>query len=594
MKINNIFVATALVSTISGCTTMDQYPEDSVSPEMYFQTEIQLRQNTNNFYRMLAPSAGKFNWYEENSELLIKDTPTTELLGSRSIPSNGSDDGWGWGQLRHINYFLQNSYKCADVDARNRYDGVAYFFRALFYANRLVMFGEVPLYDTPIGSADTELLMKPRDSRDAVINHILEDCDRAFERLPKEHMLTDVNAWTALALKSRIALFEGTFRKYHDGDPFNPDHLPWEPLLRTCAEASKKLITEGGYKLYKNGSESYRDLFMNPMGDTDEYIWARIGTTVGGIMHEATNNSISEGYAYTKRFMNLFLKKDGTRFTDDPNWKTMNYYEECQNRDPRLAQIVLCPGYKQKGDPEETIMNFSNTKGAYQYIKYVGDASEFSFRSSKAALPIFRIAEIYLNYAEALAELGTLTQTDLDLSVNKLRERAGMPDLKMDDANNNPDSYMMSEEWGYPNVTRSANTGVILEIRRERLIELSLELVHYNDILRWKEGKVYEKPFYGMYFPGSGKYDINGDGQNDIWLYEGRKPNDRKLKLFQIGKDIILSEGSKGFAVRCSIKAHERHWDENKDYLYPIPTTERILTNGSLTQNPGWDDKLEF
>lgn len=594
MKLYKMLTASVVVMSIASCTTMDQYPEDSISPEMYFNSEVQLRQNTNNFYRMLAPAAGKFNWFEENSELLVKDIPTPELLGSRAIPSKGSEDGWSWTSLRHINYFLQNSYRCKDAAAKKKYDGVAYFFRALFYSKMLTMYGDVPIYEEPIGSAETELLTKPRDNRDAVINFIFADLDRAFEMLPKEHTLTEVNAWTALALKSRIALFEGTFRKYHDGDPFNPTHLAWEPILKICADSSKKLMEESGYSLYKTGAQPYRDMFTSPTGAESEYIWARIGTAVGGIMHEATNLSVSEGYGYSKRFMNMFLRIDGAPFTATPGWETMNYAEECQDRDPRMAQIVLCPGYIQKGDTKESIVNITNTKGGYQFIKYVGDNTEFSFRSSKSALPIFRLAEVYLNYAEALAELGTLTQGDLDISINKLRDRVGMPDLKMDVANNYPDPYMMSVEWGYPNVTKSANTGVILEIRRERMIELTLELVHYNDILRWKEGKVYEQPFYGMYFPGPGKYDLNGDGEDDIWLYENRKPNDRKLKLLEIGKDIVLSDGNMGYALRCSLKAHQRHWDEDKDYLYPIPTTERVLTNGNLTQNPGWDDKLEF
>ena len=222
------------------------------------------------------------------------------------------------------------------------------------------------------------------------------------------------------------------------------------------------------------------------------------------------------------------------------------------------------------------------------------DDSHDAYNQSRTAMPIFRLAEIYLNYAEALAELGTLTQNDLDISVNRLRDRVGMPDLKMADANSAPDTYLMSEEWGYPNVTKSANTGVILEIRRERMVELALELVHYNDILRWKEGKVYEKPFYGIYFPGPGKYDMTGDGKANICIYEGKKPGGLGLKFLEIGKDIILSEGDHGFALRFGDDANKRTWREDRDYLYGIPVGERTLSGGALTQNPGWNDGLTF
>ena len=169
-----------------------------------------------------------------------------------------------------------------------------------------------------------------------------------------------------------------------------------------------------------------------------------------------------------------------------------------------------------------------------------------------------------------------------------------MPDLKMADANAHPDPFMMSEEWGYPNVTQSANTGVILEIRRERLVEMALELNHYNDILRWKEGKVYEKPHYGMYFPSTGSYDLTGDGKYNICIYDGKKPSVLGVKYFKLNTDIVLSEGDHGFAIRNNEPGLARHWNEEKDYLYGIPTSQRSLSGGALTQNPGWDDGLTF
>jgi susD family len=593
MKYFRYLMAAAFVIALGGCTSMDQYPEDSISPETYFGSEMELRQYTNAFYSLM-PAMSTYLWYEQNSELVIKNLPSPELLGTRALPSKASEVGWTWTDLRDINYFLQYSHRCNDKEVRDHYDGVAYFFRAFFYYKMLVKFGEVPLYDEPVGSSDKAMLCKPRDSRDAVINHILEDCDRAYELLPKAHNATEVCAWTALALKSRAALFEGTFRKYHDGDPFNPDHLDWKNLLKICAEASKLLMDKGGYSLHTGGSLPYREMFYSPTADDKEYIWARIATESAGKMHNANDASLTRGISLSKRFVSLYLMTDGSRFTDKPNWKTMGYMDECKDRDPRMAQTVLCPGYKQKGSAALSFTNFTSTKGGYQFIKYVAEASQNAYDHCRSALPIFRLAEVYLNYAEALAELGSLTQTDLDNSINKLRKRVKMPDLKMTEANQNPDPFLMSEEWGYPNVTKSDNTGVILEIRRERLIELALENNHYEDILRWKEGKVYEKPFYGMYFPGPGKYDMTGDGRDNICLYEGKKPSGSGLKFFQIGKDIILSEGNHGFTIRNSEPGLERVWTESRDYLYGIPTNERILTGGVLTQNPGWDDKLTF
>lgn len=583
-----------VIVALTGCTDIDQIPEDRLSPDSYFHSEAELQQATNAFYS-LEPQVESLKWYNEHSEMIQHEVLPRELMGSRPLPSSSSDVGWSWGTLRDINYYLQNSHRCTNKDARNHYDGVAYFFRAFFYYNMLTKFGEVPWYDVPIGSADTELLNKPRDSRETVINNIIADCDRAFELLlPFGKKTTEVCAWTALALKSRATLFEGTFRKYHAGTVFNPESLSGDRLLEICAECSKKLMEEGGYSLYSDGNEPYRDLFATLVPRDCEVIWARIyGEQIGG-KHNANDDSKTRFASMTKRFANLYLKTDGTRFTDNPDWSTMMFVDECKDRDPRMAQTLLTPGYVQKGQTAVQAPNINVTQGCYQYIKYVMSDDFDAFNQSRASMPIFRLAEIYLNYAEALAELGTLTQNDLNISINKLRRRVGMPDMKLADANANPDSYMMSKEWGYPNVTRSNFTGSILEIRRERLIELALELVHYNDILRWREGKVYEKPFYGLYFPGEGKYDLTGDGKANVCIYTGKRPSGLGLKFLELNKDIFLSEGDHGFAVRYSSDAFKRTWNEDRDYLYGIPTNERILTGGALTQNPGWNDNLSF
>ncbi len=596
MKILRYLTAVAGIFVLWGCTSMDQYPEDSMSPETYFSSEAELRQYTNSFYTLMpTASSHSLSWYEEQGELVATNLPENEIMGTRPLPTKSSEVGWTWTKLRDINYFLQYSHRCADKEIREHYEGVAYFFRAYFYYNMLTKFGEVPVYLEPIGSSDVASLCKPRDSREVVINQILEDCDRAFNQmLPQGKKTTEVCAWTALALKSRAALFEGTFRKYHDGDPFNPNHLPWDELLKICAESSKKLIEEGGYSLHKTGKEPYREMFYSTEANANEYIWARIAGVSAGKMHNANDQLMNRGVGATKRMICYYLNSDGTKFTDHPDWNTVGYLDECKNRDPRMAQTILCPGYKQKGSATVSFTNIAATKGCYQYIKYVSDASQNSFDHCRSALPIFRLAEVYLNYAEALAELGTLTQRDLDMSVNKIRDRAGMPDLKMADANAHPDPFMMSEEWGYPNVTQSANTGVILEIRRERLVEMALELNHYNDILRWKEGKVYEKPHYGMYFPSTGSYDLTGDGKYNICIYDGKKPSVSGVKYFKLNTDIVLSEGDHGFAIRNNEPGLARHWNEEKDYLYGIPTSQRSLSGGALTQNPGWDDGLTF
>ena len=210
-----------------------------------------------------------------------------------------------------------------------------------------------------------------------------------------------------------------------------------------------------------------------------------------------------------------------------------------------------------------------------------------------------------MNYAEAKAELGTLTQDDLKISIKKIRDRVGMPNIDMDAANANPDPYLCALESGYQNVT-GPNKGVILEIRRERTIELLLEGFRYYDIIRWKEGKVFEQPYKGMYFPGltqgsgDNRYDVFdmndgtvGDKEKvDICIYTGKKPSVKNIrKFYKLGDEFVLTDGDKGNIICHDIEKEPRQWREDRDYLYPIPTQERLLSNGTLSQNPNWSNK---
>ena len=163
---------------------------------------------------------------------VIKNILDNEILGNR-YPS--TEKAWDWDDLRVINYYFENSGACKDQNARRHYDGFSYFMRAYFYFTKVQRYGDVPYYDEVIGSKDEELLYKPRDSRKYVMQKVVEDLDSAIYMLPETKTPYEVNKWTALALKSRATLFEGTFRKYHNlGD--------WEEMLQQSAAASLELI----------------------------------------------------------------------------------------------------------------------------------------------------------------------------------------------------------------------------------------------------------------------------------------------------------------------------------------------------------------
>ena len=589
----------ALLSGTAGCSDMlDEYPLDAISPETYYNNADELRSATNQFYGMFPGAA---SGYTESADVVCIFNLPAEVQGIRTVPTSGG--GWNWEYLRAVNFYLSHSVRCDDVDAREHFDGIARFFRAYFYFEKVKRFGEVPWFDRELSSTDPELF-RPRDSRDFIMDKILDDLTYAIDNISDKKDLYNVTHWTALALKSRICLFEGTFRKYH-GIP------GYEKFLNECATASKLFIDNAPYAIYQTGAQPYRDLFSSMNAIEEEVILARDYDRSQNVMHEANANTLSPTYGrpgMNKKIVNSYLMTNGDRFTDQPGYETMQYYDEMQNRDPRLTQTVVGPGYMRINSDAVSSPNFGASTTGYQITKWVTDASGDGYLGSSNDYILFRAAEVYLNYAEAKAELGTLTQEDLEISIKKIRDRVGMPNIDMDAANANPDPYLCALESGYQNVT-GPNKGVILEIRRERTIELLLEGFRYYDIIRWKEGKVFEQPYKGMYFPGltqgsgDNRYDVFdmndgtvGDKEKvDICIYTGKKPSVKNIrKFYKLGEEFVLTDGDKGNIICHNIEKEPRQWNEERDYFFPIPTTERSLTNGALTQNPGWNDGLDF
>ncbi len=586
-NIKNILAAFLVPVALVSCDDLlDKTPQATLSPDSFFTTESELQAFSNNFYTIL-PSTGLYN---ENCDNYIGTNLISEIRGGRTIP--GSGGGWSFTDLRKFNTLIDYSSNCKDEKVRDRYVGLARFFRAYFYFEKIKRFGDVPWYDTQPGSTD-EALYKVRDSREYVMTKMLEDIDFAIVNLPDSKSVYTITKWTALALKSRFCLFEGTYRKYHGINGYEHD---WKYYLEQSAEASSEFMNKSGYTLHteEGTAKSYLALFSSENALEDEVILARNYNATYSVVHSSANYTLVGSMGrpgMTKKIVDSYLMADGSRFTDKAGYKTMQFAEEIKNRDPRLSQTIRTPGYTRIGTTKALAPDLSSTITGYQPIKYVTTTDKDAYEKSDIDLIIFRTAEIYLNYAEAKAELGTLTQGDIDITVKKLRDRVGMPNLNMSDANVSPDPYLESEVTGYPNVTGD-NKGVILEIRRERTIELAQEGFRYYDMMRWKEGKRFEQPLYGMYFPGPGEYDLDGDGNLDVCLYEESVPSGTKAVLkYKLGDDIILSEGTKGY-----INPHDGEgiWDESRDYLYPIPTDDRLLTKGNLTQNPGWDDGLNF
>lgn len=591
-----IIITIALIIGLTSCDMLDTKPLSQISPETYFKTETDLQLFSNTFYNNLLDKSP----YNEQSDLYIVQNLSSIMIGGnkRTVPNSGG--GWSWGDLRKMNTLLAYIDQVDDEAAAIKYTALTRFFRAYFYFDKVKRFGDVPWYEKELGSADEDLY-KPRDSRELVMTKMIEDIDYAIENLPSQVSTYRANKWAALALKARFCLYEGTYRKYHQVNLEGNDYTYY---LQQSADAAEKLINEGPYSLYTTGNpnKDYLMLFAQEDASVDEYILAIKFDFSLGIYHNATAHTVvaTQGRpGLTRKMVNSYLKIDGTPFTDDEGWQETSFVDEVKDRDPRLAQSIRTPGYTRIGTTKVLPPNLTGTVTGYQPIKYVQDPKASGGNvdrndRSTADLPVFRYAEVLLNYAEAKAELGTLNQSDLDISINRLRNRVGMPNLNMQSANADPDWYLSSAEYGYPNVS-GANKGVILEIRRERAIELTQEGFRFDDLVRWKAGYAIDQDIHGMYFEGPGEYDLTGDGNTDVVLYEEGTPKPSAgdgVQVLSIGQDILLTNENRGYVYYHKNIARTK-FSEVRDYLYPIPINERSL-NKNLTQNPGWSDGLDY
>lgn len=608
-NIIRLFTIAACVAAFISCEKdpLDKQPLSSLAPEAFFSSASGLEAFSNNFYTVMPASA----LYAENADLYATSNMPDELCGRSTVPATGG--GWSWGALRNINTLLGNLHYCKDNNAVVYYEALSRFFRAYFYFDKIKQFGDVPWYDKELGSADPDLY-KPRDSREFVMQKMIADIDFAIANLPSQKDVYKVTKWTALALKSRFCLFEGTFRKYHGITQYDNDA---DYYLDLAAKASLEFINSSGYSIDKDAKDpqkNYRKLFSTLNATTTEVIMARDYNSAHGLTHNvggAFNTGTNGKYGMQRKVVAAYLMKDGTRFTDKAGWETMSFMDECKDRDPRLAQSIITPTYVRDGETATVAQDFTFTTTGYAPIKYLTTAAHNQYDKSEIDLIIFRAAEVYLNYAEAMAELGTISQNDLDISVNMLRDRVGMPDMNLAAANANPDPFLKApvsgvNVWGgFANVSGD-NEGIILEIRRERMIELVQEGHRYYDIIRWKEGQVYASPIYGLYIkePVDGKavYDFNGDGANDLCVYQDTKPSSSEGKvLYKAGPtkddDLHLTSdvNKPGNGTYGHIELHIGlgRWNEARDYYKPIPSEERSL-NRNLTQNPGWNDGLDF
>lgn len=603
--ITKIALAATVATLALSCQKFfDEKPVNTTTPDDFFNSELALETYANGLLEQQLPSASTLTRGDQISDISVT-TQTENYLkvGGYNAQSATNWSRSNWLPLFRINYFLvhmKDAKGLVEDAVYNHYEGVGRFWRAWFYWSKVKTFGDVPWYDTPIDPDDDEALYKGRDPRNEVMAHVLEDLNFAVENCSvASKYLRDanvINGYCALALKTRICLYEGTYRKYHELEGA-------EQWLEECVAAAKELMASGAFHLINTtGKEAtnYSTLFKSADLQYDEVILGNQYSQEFNRLHDASwyfaSGSAGQRTSATRQFVNMYLNTDGSRFTDRADYNKVGFKDEFVGRDYRLRQTIITPYYEKKVNGELT-NEFSKVfpgLGAqltyYRIIKWnLDDDATESATQSWNSLPVFRYAEILLSYAEAAAELGQMTSEVWDATIRPLRERSGVNGKEPTTADPYLAAYYCDAE-GNPTITDKW----ILECRRERAIELYLENVRRDDLFRWKMGHLFTVPFEGIYIPEVGKaFDMNGDAKNDICFYSKSHPKPAKSESGVTYVEITENEGDNITTYARSADGNliyvlDREWDDHK-YLYPVPKNAIDINQNLLPQNPGWD-----
>ena len=561
-NIHIILMSAALMLTSCNDSFLDRIPHDALTDANYWQTETHLSSVANTFTSSLS---GK-DWLNK-TEIMADSAPWSVTTAWRTIgggyfTSDASQINSVWSAaytgIGRTNYFLNNYQRATGVkeEVRERYAAEAYFYRAYNYWILTSLFGDVPLITSEL-NVESPDVFRGRDARKDVIDRITKDLEDHYKALP-EYVAAGssdfgrVSQCAALALLSRIYLYNG---RYED-----------------AVSACERAMSSAYYKLYNTGHPDvdYVNLFnytgrasRNPANKETliafvyNYDLGESSRTSHNLSRECWVPNDYARFTPTASMIECYLTKDGKIW--DPNSAT-SYEDVFKDRDPRMTQSILAPGTKWEGgesgdmlSTDKTVFTypkFDNSKDGcmsytgYYMRKYVEPSTVKDVGHDDNDIVLIRYAEVLLNYAEAKEQLGTLTQSDIDKTINLLRDRVGMAHLKLSEI--------------------PAGSDIRTEIRRERRVELFFEGHRYFDIIRWKQGEILGEDLLG----------VRKDYLDPSRLKEGIIGN-LKWKTVN-GKEYLVLESGRTF-------------NPEKNYLLPVPFTQMQLNPQLAPNNPGWN-----
>ena len=601
---------------------LERYPLDNMSDATFFSSPNDLKVYVNGFYPIFpryhfqSQFDGPTNiTLDANSDILIATGASGALMqkgsnGQAPLTNGTWTSNFTW--IRKTNYFMKNYQRVTPrgTDVK-QYIGEGYFFRALVYYNMLVQFGDVPII-TEVLNTDSPELYKTRDSRYDVAKFIIQDLDSAITNLGWKNSqfagVGRINKEAAIVMKARVALFEGTWERYHGikNTPYKVTGKNGDDFLKLVEPTILEVIERQGTALFTTGGsykEPYNQLFsQQDASKTAGVFLYRVYDATQIVGHNFFDNVVDANYTASRSMLEAYLDKQGNpQSMSALPLDHKNLTNLATNLDPRFRQSIWTPdrgpqnkiiGLDKQALPSRYPMinnAFSSNYAAAGLRLWKGailDANEWRNGSTDEVL--IRYEEGLLALAEAKAILGTISQADLDKTVNLIRNRVGMASMQLSAINSWSITYARNRSFD------PAESKIVNEIRRERLVELAFEGHRVNDLKRWA---VYDDVING-FKPQGAHYQEFIDYFNNVSLLQadGFSTSDAaKCKLTQGGNFDIDAEGyiNPFFKTPEFKTGGEGYFIEpGRAYLSPVPKAEIDLyqekAGVTLTQNPGW------
>lgn len=496
-----------------------------------------------------------------------------------NVPAESSDWSATWTEIRRANAMIHSlSTQATDMDASTKahWLGVARLMRGWQYWDLVRKFGDCPWINY-VPDIDDPVLYAAREDRDIIMDSVLNDLNYACENIQDVTSKTTWSRNLAYAMTSDICLWEGTFRTYRteEDNGKGPDAAGAQRFLNRCVEVSEILMDR--YSLCDNYQSIYNSesLAGNPEiifckeYKKDYFSHSLIDYTCTTTMQSGMSKDAFDAYLFLDGKTYKTTSYDNSdeavmKLSANDGLEHLNIKDILANRDRRLAvtidTVLSYPNLTQDAWPRVTGGNGMTSASGYTVAKYDNVALDPNYRQQTGDnytwAPLYWLSVVYLNFAEAKAELGTLTDNDLNKSINLLKARAGLPPITtaVEDMGDNDDMIGV--------------TPLIYEIRRERRCELMFDNdFRYWDLIRWHVLDKLDSSKHPEIMMGANVLNETAPGDG-LTTVSGVNPN---------GQPALYIEGSNGMTRTY----------EAKHYLYPIPSGQ-ITLNPNLGQNQGW------